>query len=308
MTFGRNAPSDGGGFVAIYRDIMEHWLVGFGKPVRAADPARGSYSMGEAFLYLLFKAQYKEGTVNNGGVKMTLQPGQLLGAVSWLANVWNWTPKTVRTFLDNLESDGMLQKISAVNKDGNQKGKQAAILSVCNYEYYQRMHAQQGQAEGQAKGEQGASKGQAKGNIITKETKEQDIKKDLGARGSQRADYWAQAMAVPPAPGEFDPNEGVNRDPSTGSLSLTNGTRARWLEKFGTEDALDLALIQAAAYVQPNAYKPLKIQVEAQLARQVQFLSKRKPTQDHGKTDKLETARRILARFGETVDDADISQ
>lgn len=168
---GRNEPSDGGGFVTLFRDIRTHWLVGFGRPVRPADPMRGAHSMGEAFIDLMMECQYKENTVNNGGVKMTLQPGQLIGAVSWLATRWNWTPKTVRNYLDNLEADGMLQKISAVNKDGKQKGKQASVLSLCNYEYYQRMHIKQGQANGLAEGKQGASEGQARGNIYNKLTK-----------------------------------------------------------------------------------------------------------------------------------------
>lgn len=59
----------------------------------------------------------------------------------------------------------------------------------------------------------------------------------------------------------------VTRD-AAGMLTLHNGTRQFWLERFGgDEERLDLALIQAAGYVQPNAVKPLEAQVGAQLAR-----------------------------------------
>ena len=54
-----------------------------------------------------------------------------------------------------------------------------------------------------------------------------------------------------------------------GRLELRNGLRQFWLEKFGDEELLELALIQAAGYVQPNSCKPLEAQVSAQLARKV---------------------------------------
>lgn len=53
-----------------------------------------------------------------------------------------------------------------------------------------------------------------------------------------------------------------------GRLVLVNGLRQYWLDKFGGDaERLDLALIQAAAYVQQNSRKPLEAQVSAQLAR-----------------------------------------
>ena len=78
-------------------------------------------------------------------------------------------------------------------------------------------------------------------------------------------EYWAKALHVE---GSYDVNDGVSL--SNGSIVLVNGTRAKWLEMFGGDETLlDLALIQAANYVQPESRKPLKIQVEAQLGRQV---------------------------------------
>lgn len=53
-----------------------------------------------------------------------------------------------------------------------------------------------------------------------------------------------------------------------GRLTIFNGLRQFWLEKFGGDsERLDLALTQAAGYVQPNSFKPLEAQVSAQLAR-----------------------------------------
>ena len=56
-----------------------------------------------------------------------------------------------------------------------------------------------------------------------------------------------------------------------GQIILDESLRAFWLERFeGDSERLDLALIQAAGYVQPNnRSKPLEAQVGAQLARAV---------------------------------------
>jgi hypothetical protein len=53
-----------------------------------------------------------------------------------------------------------------------------------------------------------------------------------------------------------------------GRLTLLNGLRQYWLDRFGGDaERLDLALIQAAGYVQENTRRPLEAQVSAQLAR-----------------------------------------
>jgi hypothetical protein len=170
-------PDQNGGWVAIRRAMREHWLVGFGQPVTPCDPDRGAYSRAEAFIDLIMECRYEAGTVNNGGRKMRIERGQLLGAVSWLANRWNWTPKTVRGFLDKLEGDAMIERFSPGTREelngpelGKQKGKQASIITVCNYYAYQLVDYIKGQAPSQSEGTQRASGGQAEGNS-TKDNK-----------------------------------------------------------------------------------------------------------------------------------------
>lgn len=154
------------GWIKKHRSVRDHWLVGHGLQVKPADPSRKHcLSKGEAWEDLLMECRYEDGTVNNGGTKMELRRGELLGAVSWLAHRWNWTPKTVRVFLAQLESDEMIELKRNGIQNGKQKGKQANTISVCNYEKYQSTAYTYGQAERQLEGKQGASKGQAKGNI-----------------------------------------------------------------------------------------------------------------------------------------------
>jgi hypothetical protein len=73
-----------------------------------------------------------------------------------------------------------------------------------------------------------------------------------------------------------------------GRLELKNGLRQFWLEQFGDEQLLNLAVIQAAGYVQPNSMKPLEAQVSAQLARKVADMREKdaryaKAVKDNGK-------------------------
>lgn len=206
---------DRDGWIAVARGLRDHWLVGFGHGVSPVDPSRGSFSRTEAWLDLIMECQYKSGTVNNGGRKMRLERGQLVGAVSWLANRWNWTPKTVRGFLDKLDEEGMITRfapgiegspdnsLNGIQK-GKQKGKQAAVLTVCKYALYQLGKREEGQATGQAEGKQRARKGQAEGNIYkerNKGTKEQGNKEDTAPSG---ADVAGTPPTDPPDKGPDD--------------------------------------------------------------------------------------------------------
>lgn len=200
MTYGHNGgpklTSPRGGWIAVSRDLRDHWLVGFGQPVEPADPSRPrTLSRSEAWIDLLMECRYEAGTVSNGGQKMEIKPGQLVGAVSWLAHRWNWTPKTVRTFLDKLENDGMLERDAPGSDQGQQKGKQAAVLTICNFKDYQVVDEVKGQAKGPAEGKHGASKGQAEGNNNkdNKGTKEQE---DLLAASAASADQVEDRKAL----------------------------------------------------------------------------------------------------------------
>lgn len=186
----------GEGWVAIHRSIREHWLVGFGQPVKPMDPDKGALSRAEAWIDLIMECRYEAGTVNNGGRKMTIQPGQLVGAISWLAARWNWTPQTVRTFLDKLEGDGMIERHSpGINTENNtQKGKQATVISVCNYSEYQIVPDAQHQAEQQANHTQ-ATRTQHASNNIYKDNKETKVQEE-SVRSEASSDLLGERETV----------------------------------------------------------------------------------------------------------------
>jgi hypothetical protein len=174
---GHNKPPLGEGWIARHRSVRDHWLVGHGIHVKPADPSRKLCStQGEAWEDLLMECRYEDGTVSNGGKKMELRRGELVGAVSWLANRWNWTPKTVRRFLDQLEIDGMITLRNPASEKGNQIGRQANVITVCNYDAYQTAHSHNEKPKGQPEGDQRATRGRPEGNIYkdNKGTKEQE--------------------------------------------------------------------------------------------------------------------------------------
>ena len=171
---------DRDGWVAVARAMRSHWLVGFGKSVDPVDEDRGSYSRTEAWLDLIMECRYAEGTVNNNGRKMKLTPGQLLGATSWLASRWNWTPKTVRGFLDKLEEEGMITRqnsetmtcpdqSSERSKPGTLKGRFANVLTVSKYSVYQLAHRDKGPVERPVEGQSRAGSGPVEGNTNKEE-------------------------------------------------------------------------------------------------------------------------------------------
>lgn len=196
---GHNRPPVlGDGWIARHRSVRHHWLVGHGIQVKPADPTRKRCStQGEAWEDLLMECRYEDGTVSNGGVKMELRRGELIGAVSWLAHRWNWTPKTVRRYLDQLENDEMITLRNPASEKGNQIGRQANVITVCNYDVYQGGGQSSGHPEGQPQGNQGATTGRPEGNNIknNKGTKEQG--NNLQREGADLSDEEHNAASAP---------------------------------------------------------------------------------------------------------------
>lgn len=144
------------GYIKVARAMRFHPFVGCGHGVKPADPERGhSWSRHEAWEDLICECRYRDGHIMNKGRLMEVKPGQLLGAVSWLGNRWNWTPHTVRWFLDKLEELGMIERRSDLAEHGStqishnqnhenyrsQRGasnrNQINLITVCNYKIYQ---------------------------------------------------------------------------------------------------------------------------------------------------------------------------
>jgi hypothetical protein len=111
--------------------------------------------------------------------------------------------------------------------------------------------------------------------IITDETRNSyapAVEPTGGSRAPIRAQFETPSGLLKPKKLEekspFSPQgDGERVTFENGRLELKNGLKQFWLDKFGDAELLDLAVIQAAGYVQVNSSKPLEAQVSSQLAK-----------------------------------------
>lgn len=144
------------GYILIARKLLNHPVVGAGKPVKPADPKGQTYSRLEAWLDLLMMASYQDKKTKVGGKSYQLEAGEAVCARSFLAARWNWTDKTVRSFIEKLMGQSMVTK----SREG--KGQHANKLSICNYSDYQRPSFERDQNLGH---DQGHESGQEEGQL-----------------------------------------------------------------------------------------------------------------------------------------------
>ena len=118
------------GYLLISRCLIDHEVVGFGKPGKAADSRLGCHSHAEAWQYLLMQASFKARTVRVGKATYNLSRGEAVVSERFLAERWNWSRKSVRGFVAKLGAQRMVKK-------GPQDGPKVPTLSICNYDKYQ---------------------------------------------------------------------------------------------------------------------------------------------------------------------------
>lgn len=169
-TFHSSDMTNPGNWIALSRDVREHPVVGAGQPVKPANPARGAWSRMEAWFDLLCLAQFKPSRVNNKGEVQTLEVGQLMGAIPYLAGRWNWTEKTIRVFIATLERAEMISSNQGRQPAGVANNK-CRVVTISNYRKYQligdAIEEHLSRLKGQARGRHTAGEGQAKGSNLT---------------------------------------------------------------------------------------------------------------------------------------------
>lgn len=144
------------GYILIFRTLLDHPVVGAGKPVKPAKPGKPTYSRLEAWLDLLMMAVYDDKAVQMNGFKFDLKRGENVCATSYLSARWNWSEKSIRGFLSRLQKHEMILKKGAPK--GQAKGKRPNHLSICNYSEYQDgaqyMDIEKGKQKGKQRGKQ----------------------------------------------------------------------------------------------------------------------------------------------------------
>lgn len=111
------------GWISLYRKIQEHWLW----------TKRRKFSQFEAWISLLFKANFKDTKIMIGDNVVEIKKGSFITSEVKLAEEWKWDRSTVRKFLKTLEKQKMIQK--------NSTSKYTSI-SIENWDLYQNTQQQ----------------------------------------------------------------------------------------------------------------------------------------------------------------------
>jgi hypothetical protein len=118
------------------------------------DPLLRDDAYFRAWLWLVSEAAWKSRrvTVTNGRTSeiVELERGQLSHSRSYMAKTWGWSEKRVRTFLNRLEKVGMIDI---------QADRLQTVITICNYDIYQRALGDEGRQTGPQTGRQRAGKG-----------------------------------------------------------------------------------------------------------------------------------------------------
>ena len=125
--------SDKMGYIAIFRDIMDHW-VWKQKP----------FSKGQAWIDLILLATHKTEKKPYKDKIIEYERGKIYKSELEFSTRWGWNRKTVHLFLKQLESDGMIEVRWTT---------QGTTITIVNYDFYQTPKKRDGQRTGQRDGQ-----------------------------------------------------------------------------------------------------------------------------------------------------------
>lgn len=109
---------NGNNWIKLNRSITDHWLW-------SADE---TFSRGQAFIDLLLMAAYADHPVMSQGKMIDLKRGSMVTSIRYLADRWRWSKDKTLHFLNDLEADGTIKKVSDTKR---------TVLTIVNYGKYQ---------------------------------------------------------------------------------------------------------------------------------------------------------------------------
>ena len=104
------------GFIKLHRNIQDHWL--WDEP----------FSKAQAWIDLLLMVNHAPARFKHGSHFVELDRGQTVTSAYKLAARWRWGEKKARTFLGQLESEGMIRKEAT---------RHYTVLTIENYSKWQ---------------------------------------------------------------------------------------------------------------------------------------------------------------------------
>ena len=137
-------PDDNGGFVRIYRSILEN-------------PAFRDIGEAMFFAFLVLKANWRGGERRYDERVYKLERGDLVLGERKLAEGFGWKRQKVRGVISRLEATGMLTRKWA--QHGTQR---APVITICNYSHFQDVKKAPNQGADQAQPKVGPPKKERK--------------------------------------------------------------------------------------------------------------------------------------------------
>jgi len=195
-------------WIRVYVDTFDH------------PSLKGEFDRRSAWLWLIANAAWKDHKTRTRGGIVEIKRGQVLAGLKFLADTWGWSIKRVRTFLGELEAEGMIER-------GQTKNQYAAVVTICNYDKYQtptETEATDGASEGQARGKRGASEGQHS----TKDTRDNN---NNNITPTDSPEY----VAAREGPTDREPDE--IKSAFNGQTATMLSDIVRWMGPHGDEDA-----------------------------------------------------------------------
>ncbi|MCZ4248165.1 Replication protein O [Bacillus subtilis] len=105
------------GWIKLHRKIQDHWIY----------QEKRKFSRYEAWLDLLMLANHKDNKVLLGNELLLVEKGSFITSELKLMERWSWGKGKLRSFLEMLESDGMI-----IRKTDRKK----TTITICNYSVY----------------------------------------------------------------------------------------------------------------------------------------------------------------------------
>lgn len=195
------------GLFLIGRELFDHPIVGLHKPKWFA-----------AWVWMLGEARWKQNKIMVSGKPVILERGQLSCSLRFMAKRLDMSVKGIRTFLDRLESDTMID---------TDKGTGQTIITICNYEIYQDFEEYRAQQRAQQRAQEGHSKGTGGAQTRTPETPETpEIKKAIAKKPSRISPDWK--------PNDENIQYAVDKGFSNGQLqNVAEGFKDHWIAATG---------------------------------------------------------------------------
>ena len=153
------------GWITLQRKLLDN-------PIWVCEP----FTRGQAWVDLIFLANYEFSFFYKRGVKIEVQIGQVARSEVELADRWKWSRTKVRKFLNDLEKEQQLIQ---------QKTNVTQILTLVNYEMYQKKEQQTGQQKDSRKTAKEQQKNTLKEIKEDKEIKE-EYKENISAEKSEK--------------------------------------------------------------------------------------------------------------------------